>query len=48
MQNYCIGFIIFAKSFIAPKKRGVKNDLFPEGKIEGDETITKQTIHYGK
>ena len=38
MQNYCIGFIIFAKSFVAPKKEG-ENDLFPEGKIGGDEAI---------
>ena len=39
MQNCCIGFIIFAKRFVAPQKRGVKNDLFPKGKIGGDEAI---------
>ena len=36
MQNYCIGFIIFAKSFEAPQKRGLKRAFLPNGKIGGD------------
>jgi len=32
-------FYYICKKIYCPKKRGVKNDLFPEGKIGGDEAI---------